>query len=69
MELSGNTVLVTGGASGIGLAIARRFLAAGSRVAVCGRRESALREAAEAHPGLITCTCDLAREEDRVALA
>ncbi len=69
MELSGNTVLVTGGASGIGLAIARRFLAAGSRVAVCGRREAALDAAAEAHPGLVTRACDLAREADRVALA
>ncbi|GLC27819.1 SDR family oxidoreductase [Roseisolibacter agri] len=68
MELSGNTVLVTGGASGIGLAVARRFLEAGSRVAICGRREAALREAAAAHPGLVTRACDLAREEDRVGL-
>jgi uncharacterized oxidoreductase len=69
MQRSGNTVLVTGGASGIGLAFARRFLAAGNRVIVCGRRESALREAADANPGLETRACDLAREEERVALA
>jgi uncharacterized oxidoreductase len=69
MDLSGNVVLVTGGASGIGLALAGRLLAAGSRVIVCGRRESALRAAAEAHPGLVTRVCDLAREEERVALA
>lgn len=69
MELSGHTVLVTGGASGIGLAIARRFHAAGSRVIVCGRRESALREAAAAHPGLVTRVADVASEEERVRLA
>jgi uncharacterized oxidoreductase len=69
MELSGNTALVTGGATGIGLAIARRLLAAGSRVIVCGRREEALRAAAAAHPGLVTRVCDVAREGEREALA
>jgi len=68
MELSGNTVLVTGGGSGIGLAIAARLLAGGSRVIVCGRREETLREAAEAHPGLVTRVCDVGREEERAAL-
>ena len=38
MKLANNTVLITGGATGIGLAIAERFLAAGSEVLVCGRR-------------------------------
>ena len=69
MDLHGNTALVTGGASGIGLALARRLLAAGSRVVVCGRRVEALRVAAEAHPGLVTRVCDLARAEEREALA
>jgi len=68
MELSGNTALVTGGASGIGLAIAQRLLAAGSRVIVCGRRASVLGEAAMSNPGLVTRVCDLAREGDRIAL-
>ena len=44
MDLSGNTVLVTGGATGIGKAIAERFLKAGSDVILCGRREDRLRE-------------------------
>src|SRR5205085_11057478 len=68
MNLRSHTVLITGGATGIGLAMAKRFLAAGSKVIVCGRRESALRDAAAAHPGLVTRACDLAREEDRIAL-
>jgi uncharacterized oxidoreductase len=69
MNLSGNTVLVTGGASGIGLALASRFLAAGSRVIVCGRRHAALRDAVEAHPELVTRACDLARADERESLA
>jgi uncharacterized oxidoreductase len=69
MNLSGNTILVTGGASGIGLAIASRFLAAGSKVIVCGRRLAALRDAAAAHPGLVTRACDLSRADERESLA
>lgn len=68
MELGANTVLVTGGASGIGLAIAERFLQAGSQVIVCGRREARLREAKERHPGLHIRVCDVAEEADRGAL-
>ncbi len=44
MDLIGNTVLITGGASGIGLALRERFLQAGSQVIVCGRRGEKLRE-------------------------
>jgi uncharacterized oxidoreductase len=68
MHPTGNTILVTGGGSGIGLALAGRLLVAGHTVIACGRRESALRAAADAHPGLVTRVCDLAREEARAAL-
>jgi uncharacterized oxidoreductase len=68
MNLSSKTVLITGGASGIGFALAERFLRAGSQVLVCGRREVKLREAKEKHPEIHTRVCDLARESDRLAL-
>lgn len=68
MELSGNTILITGGASGIGLAFAERFLAAGSEVIICGRREEKLREAKEKHPQFHTRVCDVADERERIAL-
>ena len=42
MNLSGNTVLITGGATGIGFAMAEAFSAAGSEVIICGRREDQL---------------------------
>jgi len=69
MDLSGNTVLVTGGATGIGRAIAERFLAAGSEVIVCGRREERLRELATLGPRLHTLRCDVTTPAEREALA
>lgn len=42
MKLSGNTILITGGNAGIGLAFAERFTKAGNKVIVCGRREATL---------------------------
>jgi uncharacterized oxidoreductase len=68
MNLSNQTVLVTGGASGIGLALAARYLRAGATVIVCGRREAKLHEAAARHPGLQTRVCDVGASEDRIAL-
>jgi uncharacterized oxidoreductase len=68
MELASNTVLITGGASGIGLALAERFLRAGSGVIICGRREEKLREAQAAHPELTIRVCDVAVEAERRAL-
>ncbi len=68
MELNGHTLLITGGASGIGLALAARFLRAGSRVIACGRRVQALAAAAAAHPGLITHAGDVETAAGREAL-
>lgn len=68
MKLAGNTVLITGGATGIGFALAERFLRAGSEVIICGRREDKLLEAKEKHPALYTRVCDVADEGERVAL-
>jgi uncharacterized oxidoreductase len=68
MDLSSNTVLITGGASGIGLALAERFLNAGSQVIICGRREDKLREAQTKLPGLHIRACDVAKAAERVAL-
>ncbi len=69
MRLDGNTILITGGASGIGYALAQRLLAAGSTVVVCGRRADRLAAVRAAHPAIVTRTCDLARDEERIALA
>ena len=68
MKIEGNTVLITGGASGIGFALAERFAAAGSKVIIVGRRESKLAEAKEKHPELITRRADISTDEGRVEL-
>ncbi len=68
MKLSGKTVLITGGATGIGLAIAERFLKAGSEVIICGRREDKLSDAKYKYPKLHTHVCDVGEEKDRMAL-
>ena len=39
MQINGNTILITGGASGIGLAMAHRFHDLGNHVVVAGRRQ------------------------------
>jgi uncharacterized oxidoreductase len=69
MQLSSNTVLITGGATGIGLALAERFLKAGSQVIICGRREGKLREAKAKHPEFTTLVCDVGAAADRIALS
>ena len=62
--LAGKTALVTGGGSGLGKSMGRRFLELGARLVICGRRESVLKETADefnrAHPGRTAFhACDL----------
>jgi uncharacterized oxidoreductase len=68
MDISGNTVLITGGATGIGYAFAESFLEAKSEVIICGRREERLLEAQKKHPEFHIKVCDVADEADRKAL-
>ena len=68
MKLSHHKILITGGASGIGLAMAARFLKENNQVIICGRRKDALQEAATQLPGLITRQSDLETPAEREAL-
>jgi uncharacterized oxidoreductase len=68
MQISNNKILITGGATGIGLALAERFIQEGNSVIICGRRESALNEAADKLPSLITKQCDLSTTGGREEL-
>lgn len=65
MKLSGNKILITGGASGIGLGLTERFIKENNSVIVCGRRQELLDELKAKHPSLITYTCNLSKPEER----
>lgn len=66
--LKTKTALITGGGSGLGLTMARKYLELGARVAIVGRSEERLQEAAgelKAGERLLTHSCDV-READQV---
>jgi uncharacterized oxidoreductase len=68
MNLSDNKILITGGASGIGLAFTERFIQENNQIIICGRRESELKKVADKYPQVITRTCDLSIEQQRIDL-
>jgi uncharacterized oxidoreductase len=68
MDISGNTILITGGATGIGYALAESFSEAGNEVIICGRREDRLLEAQKKHPEFHIKVCDIAEKADRESL-
>lgn len=68
MDLANATVLITGLASGIGLALAERFLKAGSQVIITGRRSDRLTSIQQCHPAIHTRVCDVSLVEERIAL-
>jgi uncharacterized oxidoreductase len=67
MKLQGNTMLITGGGSGIGLALAEQFKHLGNEVIVAGRSQSKLKDAQT--KGLKTLTVDMTDEASIRALA
>lgn len=68
MNLTNNKILITGGASGIGLGLTERFILENNTVIICGRREDKLKEVAAKFPSLIIKVCDLSIEADRIDL-
>ena len=65
MKLSGNKILITGGATGIGSGLMQRFVQENNTVIICGRRESTLKEAIQKFPSVITRVCDLSIAGER----
>ncbi len=69
MNLTDNTILITGGTSGIGLAFATRFAELGNKVIICGRREDRLNRIGLEYPNIITKVADVADAAQREELA
>ncbi|SEH98034.1 uncharacterized oxidoreductase [Methylobacterium sp. 275MFSha3.1] len=69
MKTSGNTILITGGGSGIGAALAHRFHDLGNTVIVAGRRVEALERVTAGRPGLHAMPLDIADAGDIAAFA
>jgi meso-butanediol dehydrogenase/(S,S)-butanediol dehydrogenase/diacetyl reductase len=66
MNLEGKVALVTGGGTGIGTAIAERFVADGAKVCISGRRKELLDKVAKSLPSgsVVVCQGDVSKEED-----
>jgi uncharacterized oxidoreductase len=69
MKIEGQTILITGGSSGIGLALAQALVERGNKILICGRSLEKLEAASRAIPGIRTFQCDLAMADERVRLS
>lgn len=63
MQTSGNTILITGGGSGIGRGLAESLQAAGNQVIIAGRRQSALDATTQANPGMQSIALDIEKAD------
>ena len=64
MKRSGNTVLITGGSAGIGLALAAAFLHTDNEVIICGRNKTTLDSAKVKYPNLHCIAADVSQKLD-----
>lgn len=68
MKISGNTVLITGGGSGIGLALAEKLLERKNKVIICGRRKGPLKAAQTRMRAIHFRVCDISKARSRQTL-
>lgn len=64
MNLSGNTILITGGSSGIGFEMAKEFLKRNNKIIITGRNEKKLQEVKEKLDGVVAIKSDVGNPDD-----
>jgi uncharacterized oxidoreductase len=64
MNLKNNTVLITGGSSGIGLELSKVLIQNGNEVIICGKSTEKLQAAKKMLPALVTYQCDLSNSQE-----
>lgn len=69
MKTTGNTVFISGGSAGIGLAIAKKLDAAGNKIIINGRSEERLQNALKQLDNAVALQGDLSLETDRIRIA
>lgn len=69
MKATGNTIFISGGSAGIGLAIAKKLSAAGNRIIINGRNEERLQKALTSLDNTVAIQGDLSVEADRIRIS
>jgi uncharacterized oxidoreductase len=69
MQITGNTILITGGTSGIGRALAEALHKEANQLIIAGRRQSLLDEITAAHPGMQSAVLDVQNLDSLPAFA
>ncbi|MDN3672599.1 SDR family NAD(P)-dependent oxidoreductase [Flavobacterium branchiarum] len=68
MKTTGNTIFISGGSAGIGLAFAKKLSAAGNKIIINGRNEERLQKALKELDNAIGIQGDLSVEADRIKI-